>query len=150
MVRQLAVIKAGVGGVLLQQVHVAAGVEGFVEPGAGGETRLHLGDEGLLRTGVVFVAGEFHLEIEAARAGFVVGVGDGVELGGGEALELPVALGGGGEEGIAGGIVADELAGEGAVFFFGVGVVARVVEGVGVAAALVGGQRGEDAFGEKL
>ena len=77
---EVTVVADGVGIILAQQVHVAAGVERFGEPGTGGEAGFHLIDDGLLGVAVVFVAGEFHQQIEAAGSGFVVGVGQAVEL----------------------------------------------------------------------
>ena len=79
---QIAVILDRRGVVALEQVHVAAGKQRVGQPRAVGKPRFHLGDDALLIGGIVAVAGQFHQQIEAARAVFVVGVWQRLHLAG--------------------------------------------------------------------
>ena len=136
------VLHDGLRGVVLEEVHVAAGVESFLEPAAGGKAGDHLGDEGVVGGLVALVAGELGEHVELERGGVVVGVGEALDIAAGEVLELEVADGGVEGEGVAvGGGELGIVAAEGGVFGGGLAVPLGVEEGVGVGFALGGGER---------
>ena len=132
----------GLRGVVVQQIHVSAGVERFFEPAAGGKAGDHLGDDGVVGGAVVLVAGELGEHVELEGGGVVAGVGEALDIAAGELLELEVADGGVEGEGVAvGGGELGIVAAEGVVLGGGLAVSPGVEERVGVGLALGGGER---------
>ncbi len=89
--RQLAVVLQCLAKILAQQIHVAAGIQRLGKPWTLRRLGLHLRDDALLRIAVILVAGHFHVEIHAARAGLVRSIEQMIELILIEALQLVVA-----------------------------------------------------------
>ncbi len=141
MVDEELVVVDSLLGVVREQIHVAAGVEGFFEPAALGEALDHLGDDGVVAGAVFFGAGDFGEEVEL-EGGAVVGGGR--EVFGflaAEMFELQVADGAVDFEGVAVGGGEAGVVLDGVILGLGFAVVLGVEELVGADFAVGGGGR---------
>ena len=124
-----------------------AGKERVGQPRAARKPGFHLGDDLLLIGGIVAVAGQLHQQVEPPRAVFVGRVGQRLNFGRRQALQLQLAGGFGHGKSVACLRVESRRALQNAKLLVRLGVAARVVVGI-AQSAQVG--RGQQRLGAQL
>ena len=88
---QFGVVVDRLGCIVLQQVHVATGVQRLFQPSAGWEALDHLRDQRVMSRAVVLIARQLRQHIQLQRRGIVAGLGQLLDVARAHMFQLEVA-----------------------------------------------------------